>query len=150
MQKKGENDKGLVLNPGAENTIIEFADFKCPHCKVASESLHSFMNGKSNVTFIFKPFPLDGVCNPQITQKGDGSRCKMAAWTLCAEKVNQKGWNVHKWYFDHQEDLFSVSDLTETNQKISKEFGLNYDQVEQCSTSVETNDLIKKMTEEGN
>jgi protein-disulfide isomerase/uncharacterized membrane protein len=144
-----ENDKGLILNPGAEHTVVEFADFKCSHCKVASESLHSFMKTNSNVTFVFKPFPLDGVCNPHIPQKGDGSRCKMAAWTLCAEKINQKGWDVHKWYFDHQEDLFSVSDLTETHQKISKEFSLSYDQIEQCSTSVETNDLIKKMTDEG-
>ncbi len=140
---------GLNQNTNAENTIIEFADFKCPHCKDAAENIHNFLSTRKDVRFVFKPFPLDGTCNPQISQKGDGSRCKMAAWSLCAEKLFQKGWEVHKYYFDNQEDLFSVTDLKETNQNISKKLNFNYDEVEKCSDSAETNNSIAKMSNEG-
>lgn len=137
-------DVGLVQNQsGTKATLIEFADFKCPHCKTASTTLHNFIKGHNDIKFIYKPFPLDGVCNPEINQKGDGSRCKMAAWALCSEKLSQKGWQVHKWYFDNQERLFQVSDLKEENRNIAKEFSLDYDAIESCSESVETYDLIK-------
>lgn len=140
---------GIVQNPEASTIIVEFADFKCPHCRIASQSLHAFMQGRNDVQFIFKTFPLDGTCNPAIQFKGDGSRCKMAAWALCADKVFKKGWDVHQWYFDHQEELEAVSDLKETNMKIAQKFNLNYDEVEKCSESVTTFDDIKKMSEEG-
>lgn len=139
---------GIVQNPRAAITVVEFADFKCHHCKVASQSLHSFMQGHRDVQFIFKTFPLDGTCNPHVQFKGDGSRCKMAAWVLCAEKVSQRGWDIHQWYFDHQEDLERISDLKETNTSLAQKFNLNFDEVEKCSESVTIYDEIKKMADE--
>lgn len=144
-----QSNLGLVKNPQAQNTIIEFADFKCPHCKEASENLHNFMANNTQVKFIYKAFPLDGTCNPHVPQKGDGSRCKMAAWALCAEQKNNKGWDVHSFYFEKQEELMFTSDLKETNQKLANQLGLNFDEIEKCSDSVETNELIKKMSDEG-
>lgn len=142
------SDVGLVQNPEAKITLIEFADFKCTHCKMASQSLHNFMQGHTNVKFIFKSFPLDGTCNSQISQAGDGTRCKMATWALCAEQNGQKGWDVHKYYFDNQESLFSVSDMKETNMALAQSLNLNYDVVEKCSESVDTYETIKKMVAE--
>lgn len=140
------SNNGLVQNPTGTTTIIEYADFKCPHCKIASTALHNFMKGHSDIKFIFKPFPLDGTCNPTMDHKGDGTRCKMAAWALCANKVSQKGWDVHQWYFDHQESLQSVSDMKDTNIEISKALNLNYDEIEKCAESVVTYDEIKQLS----
>jgi protein-disulfide isomerase/uncharacterized membrane protein len=142
------SDTGLVQNPDAKITIVEFADFKCPHCKMASQSLHNFMQGHPEVKFIFKSFPLDGTCNSLITQSGDGTRCKMATWTLCAEQTAKKGWDVHKYYFDNQESLFPVSDMKETNMALAKTLNLDYDAVEKCSESVDTYEALKKMVAE--
>ncbi len=142
------SDIGLVQNPEAKITIVEFADFKCSHCKMASQSLHNFMHGHPEVKFVFKSFPLDGGCNSQISQSGDGTRCKMATWTLCAEQTAKKGWNVHKYYFDNQESLFSVSDMKETNIALAQSLNLNYDDIEKCSESVDTYETIKKMVAE--
>jgi protein-disulfide isomerase/uncharacterized membrane protein len=142
------SDTGLIQNPDAKITIVEFADFKCSHCKMASTSLHNFMQGHPEVKLIFKSYPLDGTCNSQISQSGDGTRCKMATWTLCAEQTAQKGWDVHKYYFDHQENLFSVSDMKETNMALAQSLNLNYDDVEKCSESVTTHEIIKKMVAE--
>lgn len=139
------SNNGLTQNPNATNTIIEFADFKCPHCKVAATAIHHFMKGHTDIKFIFKPFPLDGTCNPTMEHKGDGTRCKMAAWALCAEKISQKGWDVHTWYFENQDSLQPLSDMKDTNIEIAKLFNLNYDDIEKCAESVVTYEEIKQL-----
>ncbi len=142
------SDSGLVKNSEAKITLVEFADFKCGHCKMASQSIHNFMQGHPEVKFIFKFFPLDGTCNSQITQTGDGTRCKMATWALCAEQTSKKGWDVQKYYFENQENLFPVSDLKETNIALAKALSMNYDDVEKCSEAVDTHETLKKMVAE--
>jgi protein-disulfide isomerase/uncharacterized membrane protein len=142
------SDSGLIQNPESKITLVEFADFKCGHCKMASQSLHNFIQGHPEVKFIFKSFPLDGTCNSQITQSGDGSRCKMATWALCAEQTSKKGWDVQKYYFDNQEILFNMTDMTDTNIALAKSLNMNYEDVEKCSESVDTYETIKKMVAE--
>ena len=90
-------DKNTGLSNGVENpriTLVEFADFKCPHCKSAEKTINIFLKGKTDVLFTFKPYPLDGNCNSEVKknerQKGDNSRCVLAAFTLCAEKIAKK------------------------------------------------------------
>lgn len=139
---------GLTKNPQAAISVVEFADFKCPHCKAAAQSFKSFMKDRTDTKLVFKPFPLDGTCNPQVQFKGDGSRCKMATWALCSEKVAQKGWDVAYWYFENQESLMSVTNLKETNAELAKKFNFNYEDVEKCSESVTTYDEIKKIASE--
>lgn len=142
---------GVVSNPsGSKATIVEFADFKCPHCKSAFGTLHKYISVNKDVKFIFKPLPLDGVCNSGISFKGDGSRCKMATWSLCSEKLFQKGLAVQEWYFDRQEALFNVSDLTAEHKNMSEKIGMNYEEVEKCSTSVEAQEQIAKIVAEAN
>lgn len=101
-----DETNGLVFQKGngsIKMTIVEFADFKCPHCRMAYPTLHAFAEGRDDVKLIYKAFPLDGVCNPDISRKGDGSTCKLAFAVFCAEKTANKGWKLHHWFFDHQE-----------------------------------------------
>ena len=141
---------GLV-RPGTDSkiTIVEFADFKCSHCKTASHTIESFLKGNPQVTFIFKPFPLDGVCNNAIPTKGDGTRCTLAAWTLCAEKTQKRGWAVYHWIFEKQQQLLAVTDLKPYLSELEKDLRIDTAALIQCSDSNETFDLIKRAADEG-
>ncbi len=139
--------KGQLNSPKA--TLVEFADFKCTHCKAASQTLKTFISNTQNVKLIFKPFPLDGLCNNSVTQKGDGSRCQMAGLVLCAEKLFQKGWNVHDNLFENQESLMRITDLNAFIAEISSQFSMNGEELKACSTSEATYAEIKSIAAEG-
>lgn len=146
-------DESVGLIKGSEKlsgpVIVEFADFKCPHCKSAAATLKNFLAANKDVKLIYKPYPLDGVCNPHIPTKGDGTRCELAGWSLCAEKLYGKGWDVHYWIFDHQEELITETNLSLALSHLSKEFNINGDDLKKCATSVETYDILKKTSAEG-
>lgn len=144
-----DSNAGLVKhvdNPKA--TIVEFADFKCPHCKIASNTLNVFLKAHPDIQFVFKPFPLDGNCNPQVSQKGDNSRCQFAAFALCAEKIAKKGWDVHHWLFENQAEFFQVYDAKTLIPQIQSQFNIDGEQLTRCSDSTEIFDIIKTTTEE--
>lgn len=141
---------GLVVN-GTEKkiTLVEFADFKCPHCKAASKTIDLFLKGNPQVNFIFKAYPLDGACNKAISSKGDGTRCTMAAWTMCAEKTQQRGLAMHHWLFDKQEELFQVMDLKTYLPQLAKDLNVDTKRLVECADSNETYELINRMADEG-
>ncbi len=140
-----------LIRPGTDTkvTLVEFADFKCSHCKAASSTIDSFLKGNPQVTFIYKPFPLDGSCNKSIPNKGDGSRCTLAAWALCAEKNEKRGWDVHHWIFENQEQLFAATDLKPYLVELEKTLKIDTAKLTACSDSSETYDLILRTSEEG-
>jgi protein-disulfide isomerase/uncharacterized membrane protein len=146
-------DQTIGLSKGSSEAsapvLIEFADFKCPHCKAAAGTIKNYLAGNKNVKMIFKPYPLDGVCNPHMGQKGDGSRCELAGWALCGEKLFSKGWDIHYWIFDHQEAMMHDADLSSHLTAMGKDLGLDTAQLKTCATSAETYDLIKKSADEG-
>jgi uncharacterized membrane protein/predicted DsbA family dithiol-disulfide isomerase len=130
-------------------TIVEFADFLCPHCRMAYMTLHSFAESRDDVRLIFKTFPLDGTCNKAIEHKGDGTRCLLAASVFCAEKINKKGWALHHWIFDHQE-LFARSGTAEKNLKdAAEELGLSFEDIKSCAAANDIGDLIERQADEG-
>jgi protein-disulfide isomerase/uncharacterized membrane protein len=105
-------EEGLILYSGTgepKMTIVEFADFLCPHCKLAATTLENFVRARKDVKFIFKTFPLDGKCNKAISRQGDGLRCQLAGSVICAENLFQKGWQAHHWIFANQEKLSSLA-----------------------------------------
>jgi protein-disulfide isomerase/uncharacterized membrane protein len=131
--------------------LVEFADFKCPHCKVASKTIETFLKGRKDVQFVFKPFPLDGNCNSNDQMpKGDGTRCTLAAWAICAEQMNQKGWEMQHWLFEKQEEIAAVHDLNSLLPEIQAKFQLKTDELRACADSSATYDLLKKSSAEGN
>lgn len=145
-------DPNVGISNKVENpkyTLVEFADYKCPHCKAAGKTIELFLSTRNDVRFIFKPFPLDGTCNPNIQRKGDNSRCVFAAYTLCSEKLFQKGWEMNHWLFENQEKFFEVSDAKSILPQISEKFGFDTKALETCADSAETYDAIVKSAQEG-
>ena len=144
--------KGLVFQKGTAEpvmTIVEFADFRCPHCREAYPALHAFVESHPDVKMTFKTFPLDGVCNAALGNGGDGISCALAEINYCSEKIAQKGWITHHYIYDNQENFRSLP-LDEAADKICKDTGIsNCDELKKCAKSDETFNDIKSMAAEG-
>src|SRR5207253_867649 len=56
------NDRPTMGPPEAPVTIIEFADFECPHCARAFSTIETLAHStyKGKVKVIFKNYPLNG------------------------------------------------------------------------------------------
>ena len=122
-------------------TIVEFADYLCPHCKHASPVLHAFVSSHPDARLIFTAWPLDGTCNTSIPS-GNGTRCALARAVFCAEK-NQKGWQAHDWIFENQEKFSSVEALDQDLKKFNEVEKLDATIVKTCMDSSETKSAIE-------
>jgi serine/threonine-protein kinase len=74
-------------NPGAPVKIVEWTDIKCPHCARLLHDLDDISHAPG-AAYSLEPryFPLDGECNPGMTQTaGDGVRCLGAKIQICLE-----------------------------------------------------------------
>lgn len=144
--------KGLILQAGSAEpimTIVEFADFRCPHCKHAAPPLHAFTKSHPNVKLVFKPFPLDGTCNEAITGGGDGISCGLASAVMCAEKIGNKGWAAHDYFFDKQMEIIQISNLDKNLEDVAKHTGLPLEELKTCVKDSATQELIRNMAAEG-
>jgi protein-disulfide isomerase/uncharacterized membrane protein len=138
-----EKDKATI-------TLVEFADFRCPHCKRASYTLHAFVKAHPDVRFEFYAFPLDGQCNEKIGQS-NGISCRLAAAVYCAEREG-KGWEMHDMLFDKQEEIAPLQTPAELDTSLSKNvtpLGLNFETLQRCLDQPETMDAIRAMAKQG-
>ncbi|MCB0384664.1 MAG: DsbA family protein, partial [Bdellovibrionales bacterium] len=114
----------------AKMTIVEFADFRCGHCKKASIPLTAFVRSKTDVRLQFYVFPLDGACNDAIS-RAEGGSCRLAKSVLCAEKSG-KGWALHDEIFGNQETLNRKHSVDETDWELkeyAKNLGLDFEEL---------------------
>ncbi len=131
-------------------TLVEFADFRCGHCKKASHSLHAFANAHPDVRLEFYSFPLDGACNEKINDTS-GISCRLAATVYCAEKSG-KGWEAHDALFRIQDDVNLLSNIAEVDMLLSKEFskmGMNWESMQSCLSDNATVDAIRAQAKQG-
>jgi protein-disulfide isomerase/uncharacterized membrane protein len=131
--EEGALTKGAAADKAAI-TLVEFADFRCPHCKTAVPSLHSFVKSHPDVRLVFLNFPLDSGCNPAMEHPG--ASCGLAKAVYCANKSG-KGWEAHDWLFENQGKVTGadVSGLVSA-------VGLNADEFKVCTESSQTHDAI--------
>lgn len=151
-ENKFDLNVGLVKkskNQPPKMTMVEFADFRCPHCKHAAPTLHAFASAHPDVEFIFKSYPLDGTCNPAMQGGGDGISCELAFITFCAERMAQKGWETHNYIFERQEEVVRMSRLDDFRGELTKTIGLNKEELEKCIKSEDIFKLIQGMSQEG-
>lgn len=142
---------GLIQNKQDNSpfTIVEFADFRCPHCKHASPEIQKFVDNNPSVQFIFKFYPLDGVCNPALGPGGSGVSCKLAYLSFCADKIANKGWEAHHAIYDHQEEINSSPNADNTITGIIQTLNLDSEKINQCMNAEDTFKAIQEMAKEG-
>ncbi len=147
-------DQGLVEFKGTgtpKMEIVEFADFRCSHCKEAYFTLEAFTASHPDVKLTFKYYPLDGTCNPapELKGNGDGISCEAAFITHCSEKLFKKGWKTHHALFDNQEVLRTFTSKDEVSDFVCKETQSDCAQLKVCTASIETRNEIQAMVKEG-
>lgn len=115
-------------------TLIEFADFQCPHCARVSPTLARLVeeyDGK--VRLVFKDFPLDG--HPRAMYASIANHCA---------GDQGKYWEMHQVLWDHQRSL-EDADLT----GYATELGLDVDAWTACYTARTHEDEIQEDIEHG-
>lgn len=150
-QRNFDNTNGLIFKTNADEAkmvIVEFADFLCPHCKSAAIPLHNFAENHKNVTLVFKSFPLDGVCNEQISHKGDGLRCQLAYAALCAETINHQGWLALEYIFSRQ-NKWNLGTVEGDLKNMAVDLKISYTDFKSCLESDVTHRKILAQAKEG-
>ena len=121
---------------GAKNprvTIVEFADFECPHCALMGDILDQVVKKyPSDVAIVFKQFPL-----PHHTYALAASRAAIAA------QRQGKFWEMHDLIFANQTKL-SNDRLTE----FAKELGLDLARFKSDLTDKKIEDQIRRDRQE--
>jgi len=125
----------LVKGPAdAKMTIVEFADYRCIHCKHAAPILHAFLGSHPDVRLEFQPWPLDGECNSALNQ-ANGASCLLARASWCAEKNKHSGWSVHDYIYGLPEIYASVDTVRADLGNIASAAGMSIDEMKACADS---------------
>jgi protein-disulfide isomerase/uncharacterized membrane protein len=105
----------------ASISIVEFADFQCPHCRRASYYLDQLVkkyNPQLNV--VFKNYPLDSSCNGYMGHAGHPSSCLSAYIAICA------GFEDSALFWEAHDELFDLGFYNEASlEKLYSELALN-------------------------
>ncbi len=99
-----DGDEPVLGDPNAKYTIVEFADYGCPHCAQAAVQLKQLVQQRPDVQVRFRPFALSGACNPAIEAKDGAERCRAAMAAECAHRQG-KFWDYSGLVFQNQRDL---------------------------------------------
>ncbi|MBE8221938.1 MAG: thioredoxin domain-containing protein [Bdellovibrionales bacterium] len=134
----------------AKITIIEFADYLCPHCKHADPQIKAFvLANSSNTRLEFYPFPLDSQCNIAMKFSRGGLTCKLTKAVFCANNQGA-GWDVHRLIFDNQDYLsksYNKSQFFLDIQKVSTK--LNFNKWKACFNDSKTVEHIFEISQAG-
>jgi protein-disulfide isomerase len=119
---------------GAKVTLVEFADYECPHCKRLQPVLRQIVDEfRSDVKVYFKHYPL-----PQHTN------ARMAAEAAVAANKQGKFWTFQDKLWDKQDEL-SPAEI----EKIAKESGLDMTKFRADMQAPATKDRVQKDRSEG-
>ncbi|MFB6204439.1 MAG: thioredoxin domain-containing protein [Candidatus Nanohaloarchaea archaeon] len=130
----------MLGNESAPVTVVEFADYRCPYCKMFEERV--FPKLKENyietgkVKFYFVNFAFLG---PGSTQAAIASECVY-------NQDRQEFWEFHAYVYEHQgpeAQRWVTKDLLMSFARNATE-GLDYRQLEQCISSQKTLDEVRK------
>ena len=117
IDTKGFPIKG---NPDAKVTLVKFADYQCPHCYVAAETLDEMMEQVGNkIKMVYMDFPING----------SGVSRQVALGAVCADEQG-KFWEYNKTAFAKHGELNEQSQV-----ELAKELGLDMDAFDRCLAS---------------
>lgn len=123
------DDSPSMGNPNAPVTIVEFADFQCPHCGEQAPHLDKFVTSRSqDVRFVFKFYVL-----------GKFPNSENAARAAIAAGKQGKFWEMHHKIFANQQHLDQQG-----LDGFAKELGLDVSRLHADMQLPETQERIAK------
>jgi len=103
-------------------TIVEFADFKCPNCRLAAPILRQVAQKYGNkVKIIFRNFPVEST-HPGAT--------RLAEIAYCADRQG-RFWPMHDLLYAEQDTLIPVLPRAEV-QRLAEKTDLDLKQLWSC------------------
>ena len=134
---------GTWGDPNSPVQIVEFSDFECPFCRKAAFTIHTTLKLFENrVFFVFKNFPLDSSCNPNLPYQLHAHACKLARLAACAQ-TRGKFWAFHDLAFLKMSD----EDIKEGFDHISEILRPVFT-VEEIAACLSDSKTLKKVTED--
>lgn len=91
-------------DPSAKFTLVEYADYQCPHCGLMAPVLKKVLEENRDVKLLFKNYPLDEECNTYVQRKMHPWACNAARAAECA-RVQGRFWELSEAMFGNQEYL---------------------------------------------
>lgn len=91
-------------DPGAKYTLVEFADYECPHCALMAKELKEFLAQNKDVKLLFKHYPLAPSCNRYAPGGRHVDACNAAAAAECA-RLQGRFWELSGAMFENQQYL---------------------------------------------
>ncbi|MEX2171120.1 MAG: vitamin K epoxide reductase family protein [Pirellulales bacterium] len=114
----------VLGNPDAEHVIVEFFDYKCPHCrlmhKFVAESLPKY---GEQLAIVMLPVPNDILCNRYVRQGGEDHRgaCKLANLAIATADLDPLTFvRLHDWIMDQEHPPSYSSSLRRASQTIDQ------------------------------
>ncbi len=113
--------------------LVEWTDLLCPHCRHLNDALEELQAAVPPGRLAVEPrqYPLDGACNPDVPQKGDGLRCTGSLALICLEQAPDF-WTLRDKLFAAQRTLTRDSLLA-----IASSGSVTRSQLEACIASPE-------------
>lgn len=109
-------------------TLVEFADFQCPHCAEFHDAFASIQRQFPNVKLVYKDFPLDEI-HPWAQTAAIGARCAYIQSPAAF-------WKMHDTIFKSQDDI-TPDNAWEKLNGFAKDEGLDADAFKACMASPE-------------
>lgn len=129
---------------GAPLQLVEFSDFFCPACQRASKLNTVILAGhRRDAAFVFKHYPLDTACNPQINRMVHPGACRVAAASECAHDQGQF-WPFHDLLFA-QGSHYDLANL----ERDAARLGLDAPRFRACLESGGAMDAVRRDIAEG-
>jgi protein-disulfide isomerase/peroxiredoxin len=129
----------------ASVVVVEYADFACGYCKKLTYSLGQMKKTyEGKVRWVFKHFPMNPQCNPNIKNTRHQNACEAAEASECARKQG-RFWPMHDLMFKNQHKL-GLSDLSH----YAEEAGLDVPAFEGCMQRREGRAAVQADIAEGN
>ncbi|MBZ5694868.1 MAG: DsbA family protein [Acidobacteriia bacterium] len=134
---EGNPSKGPA---NARVTVVEYADFQCPHCRELSEAMKAIETQYPQVRVVYKDFPLTQI-HPWAETAAVGARC---AFTQSPEAF----WKVHDSIFENQ-DVLSAENAWDKLVEFATQAGLNADAFKACLASPDAQKAVAASRAEG-
>lgn len=130
-------------DPNAPIQIVEFADYECPACKMMHELMKTLLEKyEGKYYFVFKNYPLDKSCNPEMQHNLHQFACVAAFYSRCAGEQG-KFWEANTVLFlrDAEKGELQRESLLSDG---SKEIGIDEVAARECVDSGRYKDVILK------
>ena len=124
----------------ASVTVVEFADFQCPHCKEFNDLLGPILQKWPQAKFVYKDFPLVDI-HPWAETAAVGAHCAF-------QQSAAAFWKMHDAIFA-QQDVISTENVWDKLNGFAADEKLNLDTFKACMSSEDAKKFVETERAEG-